>query len=61
MNRAIALFKDMIERGIKKDWFCQASINFAENEELLKLAARSGCKMVFILVWLVTVKPRFKR
>lgn len=47
-ERAIALFKGMIERGIKKNWFCQASINFAEDEELLKYAAKSGCKMVFI-------------
>lgn len=47
-ERAIKLFKGMIARGIKKDWFCQASINFAENEEVLKYAAKSGCKMVFI-------------
>lgn len=47
-ERAIALFKGMIERGIKKEWFCQASINFADNEEVLEYAARSGCRMVFI-------------
>jgi radical SAM superfamily enzyme YgiQ (UPF0313 family) len=47
-ERAIALFKGMIERGIKKEWFCQASINFADNEEALEYAARSGCRMVFI-------------
>ncbi|ACL70108.1 B12-binding domain-containing radical SAM protein [Halothermothrix orenii] len=47
-ERAIKLFKGMINRGIKKEWFCQASINFAENEEVLKYAAKSGCKMVFI-------------
>ncbi|MBN2186910.1 MAG: B12-binding domain-containing radical SAM protein [Dehalococcoidia bacterium] len=47
-ERAVALFKGMIERGIKKDWWCQASINFADNEELLEYAAKSGCRMVFL-------------
>jgi len=47
-ERAIALFKGMIERGIKKDWFCQASMNFASNEDVLKYAAESGCRMVFL-------------
>ncbi len=47
-GRAIALFKGMIERGIKKHWFCQASMNFADNEEMLEYAAKSGCRMVFI-------------
>ena len=47
-ERAIALFKGMVKRGIKKDWFCQASINFANNEEVLEYAAKSGCRMVFL-------------
>jgi radical SAM superfamily enzyme YgiQ (UPF0313 family) len=47
-ERAIALFKLMIERRVKKDWFCQASINFADNEEVLEYAAKSGCRMVFL-------------
>jgi radical SAM superfamily enzyme YgiQ (UPF0313 family) len=47
-KRAVALFKGMIDRGIKKDWFCQASLNFADNEEVLKYAAKSGCRMVFL-------------
>lgn len=47
-ERAIALFKGMIARGIKKDWFCQASVNFANNEEVLEYAAKSGCRMVFL-------------
>jgi radical SAM superfamily enzyme YgiQ (UPF0313 family) len=38
----------MIKRGIKKDWFCQASVNFANNEEVLEYAAKSGCRMVFL-------------
>ena len=47
-ERAIALFKGMIERGIEKDWFCQASMNFGDNDEVLKYAAESGCRMVFL-------------
>ncbi|NQT76934.1 MAG: B12-binding domain-containing radical SAM protein [Bacteroidetes bacterium] len=47
-RRAIALFKGMLERGIKKQWFCSASLNFADNEEVLELAAKSGCVMVLL-------------
>jgi len=47
-ERAIALFKGIVQRGIKIDWIGQASLNFADNEEVLKWAARSGCKMVLI-------------
>ncbi len=47
-ERAIALFKGMVERNLKKSWFCQASINFADNPEVLRWASESGCKMVFI-------------
>ena len=45
---AISLFRGMIERGIKKEWFCQASMNFADNEDVLEYAAKSGCRMVFL-------------
>jgi radical SAM superfamily enzyme YgiQ (UPF0313 family) len=38
----------MIQRGIKKQWFCSASMNFADNEEVLELAAKSGCIMVLL-------------
>jgi len=47
-ERAISLFKEIIEREIKKEWFCQASMNFADNTELLKYAQQSGCRMVFL-------------
>lgn len=47
-ERAIRLFKGMIERGIKKDWYCQASLNIADNEDVLKYAAESGCRMILI-------------
>jgi len=49
-EQALALFRGMVERGIDKWWFCQASLNFAdpENEDLLHWAGRAGCKMVFL-------------
>ena len=36
--RAIELFRAMIDRGIRKDWIGQASLNVADNEEVLKYA-----------------------
>ena len=47
-ERAIELFKGMINRGLKKDWYCQASLNIADNHEVLKYAAESGCRMILI-------------
>ena len=47
-ERAIRLFKGMVDRKMGKSWFCQASINFADNRELLRWAAKSGCRMVFL-------------
>jgi radical SAM superfamily enzyme YgiQ (UPF0313 family) len=47
-ERAKKIFKGMIERKIKKKWFCQSSMNFADDEETLKLASESGCIMVFV-------------
>ncbi len=47
-NHAKAIFRGMIEREIKKDWFCQASINFGDDEELLDLAYKAGCRLVLI-------------
>lgn len=45
-QRALALFEGMIKRKLNKLWFGQASMNFADNETVLKQAARSGCLMV---------------
>lgn len=47
-ERAINLFKGMVERKLNKTWFCQASLNFGSNEEVIKWAAKAGCKMVFL-------------
>ena len=43
LERAKELFEGMIRRNLKKQWYSQASINFADDEELLQLAKRSGC------------------
>ncbi len=47
-DQALAIFKGMVERGLDKWWFCQASLNFADDEEVLHWAGRAGCKMVFL-------------
>jgi len=45
---ALELFKGMVDRGIDKHWFCQASINVADDEELLEWAGKAGCRMIFL-------------
>ncbi len=47
-ERAIRLFRGMIERGIKKAWYSQAAVNFADNEEVLYWARKSGCYMILM-------------
>lgn len=47
-ERAKELFRGIIKRGIRKDWFCQASINVADDEEVIKLAAESGCRLILL-------------
>ncbi len=46
--RAKALFRAMAEVNLGKEWIAQATINFADDEELLALAAKAGCRGVFI-------------
>ena len=46
--RAKDLFRAMIRAKLGKKWICQATINMADDEELLTLAAKAGCKGVFI-------------
>jgi len=38
----------MIREGLTRPWICQATIKLADDDELLELAARSGCQCVFI-------------
>ncbi len=46
--RAKDLFRAMIDASLDKRWFCQATINIADDEELLTLARRAGCIGAFI-------------
>ncbi len=46
--RAKALFRAMADAKTGKQWIAQATINFADDEELLTLAERAGCAGVFI-------------
>jgi radical SAM superfamily enzyme YgiQ (UPF0313 family) len=48
IERAKQLFRGIIERGIQKDWVCQASMNFADDPEVLELASKSGCRTVLL-------------
>ncbi len=46
--RAKDLFRAMAQVNLRKQWVAQATINFADDEELLALAAKAGCSGVFI-------------
>jgi radical SAM superfamily enzyme YgiQ (UPF0313 family) len=46
--RAKDLFRAMIAADLRKEWIAQATINFADDEEMLDLAAKAGCRGVFI-------------
>lgn len=43
-----ALFEGMIERGLRKKWWMQTSINAADDEETIELASAAGCMFAFI-------------
>jgi radical SAM superfamily enzyme YgiQ (UPF0313 family) len=46
--RAKELFRALAAAGLRKEWMGQVTINFADDEELMTLAARAGCRGVFI-------------
>jgi radical SAM superfamily enzyme YgiQ (UPF0313 family) len=46
--RAKEMFRAIAEAKLRKEWVAQATINFADDEELLALAAKAGCRGVFI-------------
>lgn len=46
--RAKDLFRAMVQAKLRKEWIAQVTINMADDEELLTLAARAGCRGVFI-------------
>jgi radical SAM superfamily enzyme YgiQ (UPF0313 family) len=46
--RAKDMFRAMAQANLQKEWIAQATINFADDEELLALASKAGCRGVFI-------------
>jgi len=48
MAGAKELFRAMIDANLGKKWIGQATINMADDEELLRLAVKAGCIGVFI-------------
>jgi len=48
IGRAKELFRAMIRADLGKKWIAQVTINVADDEELLTLAARAGCQGVFV-------------
>jgi len=48
IKRAKQIFQGMIDRSLQKKWWTQTSINAADDEEVVELAARSGCMFVFL-------------
>ena len=47
-SRAMELFRGMIQKGLSKKWWMQASVNIADDEQVVSLAAQAGCMFVFI-------------
>jgi radical SAM superfamily enzyme YgiQ (UPF0313 family) len=47
-DHALAFFKGVAESGVNKQWAGSASMNIADDEELLDYAAKSGCKLIFL-------------
>jgi len=48
IKRAKELFRAMIRADLRKKWIAQSTVNIADDEELLTLAAQAGCRGVFI-------------
>ncbi len=42
------LLQAIIDSGVKKKWIAQVTINFGDDNELLRLASKAGCVGVFI-------------
>jgi len=47
-DRAMNLFKSMVEHKLNQKWWMQTSINAADDEEVIELAAQAGCLFAFI-------------
>jgi radical SAM superfamily enzyme YgiQ (UPF0313 family) len=51
-----AILQGMIDRKVNKEWWTQCSLNVADDEEILDLFAKSGCRMIFIGIEAETVE-----
>ncbi len=47
-ERVVDICKEIIKRDIKKDWYCMASMNIGDHDEVLKYASLAGCRMIFL-------------
>ncbi len=47
-ERAQKLFSEIIKRKIKKRWAGQASVNIGDDEQLVKLISKAGCRSLLI-------------
>jgi radical SAM superfamily enzyme YgiQ (UPF0313 family) len=48
ITRAKQLFSALAEAKLRKQWIAQATINFSDDDELMSLAWKAGCRGVFI-------------
>jgi radical SAM superfamily enzyme YgiQ (UPF0313 family) len=48
LARTKDLFRAMVQANLQKKWVSQVTINFADDEDLLELAEKAGCKCVLI-------------
>jgi radical SAM superfamily enzyme YgiQ (UPF0313 family) len=48
LTRSKELFRAMAQAELGKHWIAQTTVNFADDEELLQLAAQAGCIGVYI-------------
>jgi radical SAM superfamily enzyme YgiQ (UPF0313 family) len=48
ITRARELFRALAEAKLDKAWIGQVTINFSDDDELMELAVKAGCKGVFI-------------
>jgi radical SAM superfamily enzyme YgiQ (UPF0313 family) len=48
IERAKELFRALARADLRKQWIAQVTINFADDEELMALASKAGCRGVFI-------------
>jgi radical SAM superfamily enzyme YgiQ (UPF0313 family) len=47
-DQALQIFKGMVKHNMNKWWMCQASLNFADDDEVIFWAGKAGCKMVVL-------------